>query len=778
LTVCARAGIVATALAIGVASAASAGQARGGGSGGGGGGGGEQGPRGTVPSATTKRMTGTRVTESPVIDGLMDDAVWQRATPITEFTQAEPFEGTPATENTEVRLLYDDRAIYIGIICFDSDPSQIVTTDARRDSSLNDSDSVQIIFDTYHDRQNGFIFGTNPAGMEYDAQVRSEGETQSSGPPTLGRVGGGSGGGMNVNWDGVWTVKSQITDKGWSTEFQIPLRTLRYGSAPQTWGVNFSRNIRRKREQVYWSPISRAFNITRLSAAGEVTNLELKTPMNLKVMPYAINTSNRNFTPGARLDNNSDWGVDAKVGVTSSMNLDLTYNTDFAQVEVDEQQINLTRFNLLFPEKRPFFLENRGLFAVGRGGDVDLFFSRTIGISNGVFTPIAGGARLTGRTHGFNVGIIDMQSEAVGDPSRPSTYAPSNNFFAGRLQKELSSRSNVGVMFVNRQATGTGPGSDGWNRTWGADGRWGVNQNLTVNGFVARTETPGATGPEHAYNGGLEYRDRANRAYFDYTEVGADFNPEVGFLERPDAYRQVSTGYFKNLRRPWLLKTLKLREYRPHLTYEGYWGFDGVNETGFLHFDHALDFESGNFISPGMNVQRETLRVPFAVYNPPGRRSEWIVVPPGDYTTPYFFLQSNTDRKRLISGGLAWNIGGFLSGQQNAQAPTVTVRNPSGSFTSTFRWTRSDISLPEGNFVTNVGSLRMTYNFTPRINVQGLLQYNDVTGRWSSNIRFNLQQTAATGLYMVYNDTEAFNGLGPINRAFIIKYVHMWDVFQ
>ncbi len=761
-----RVGVASLALAIGLAGVASA-QPRAG-----------QGGGRPAPPAPARRMTGTRVSEPPNIDGLLDDAAWRNAPPIADFTQAEPFEGTPATEPTEIRLLYDDQAVYIGIMCFDSDPSQIVTTDARRDSSLGDSDSVQIIFDTYHDRQNGFIFGTNPAGMEYDAQVRSEGETQSSGPPTLGRVGGGSGGGMNVNWDGAWSVKAQITDKGWSAEFRIPLRTLRYGPAPQTWGINFSRTIRRKREQVYWSPISRAFNITRLSAAGEVTDLQLKTPMNLKVMPYAINNTNRNFTPGAKIDNNSDWGVDAKVGVTSSMNLDLTYNTDFAQVEVDEQQINLTRFNLLFPEKRPFFLENRGLFAVGRSGEVDLFFSRAIGISNGIFTPIVGGARLTGRTHGVNVGVIDMQTDAVGDPLRASSYTPASNYLAGRVQRELSPRSNVGVMFVNRQATGGGANSDSWNRTWGADGRWGVNQNLTINGFVARTETPGATGAEHAFSSGVEYRNRVTRAYFDYVEVGADFNPEVGFLERPDAYRQVSTGLFKNLRRPWLLKTLKMREYRPHLTYESYWGFDGVNETGLLHFDHALDFESGNFLSPGINVQHETLRVPFAVYSPSARPSEQVIVPAGDYTTPYFFLQSNTDRKLLVSGGLAWNYGGFLSGHQNAQAPTLTVRSPSGNFTSTLRWTRNDISLPEGDFVTNVGSLRVTYNFTPRINAQGLIQYNDLTDRWSTNLRFNLQQTAATGLYVVYNDTEAFNGFGPVNRAFVMKYVHMWDVFQ
>jgi hypothetical protein len=728
-------------------------------------------PERSAPGAPVKRLTATKVADAPTIDGLLDERAWHEAAPITDFVQAEPTEGLPASEPTEVRIVYDDDALYVGVMCFDSDPSQIVTTDSRRDSSLNDMDSFQIIFDTYHDRQNGFIFGTNALGMEYDAQVRNEGETQSSGPPSLGRTSGGSGGGLNVNWDGAWTVKSQMTEKGWVAEFRIPLRTLRYGPAPQTWGVNFSRNIRRKREQVYWSPISRVYNITRLSSAGEIRDLQLRTPMNLKVMPYAISTSNRNFTPGARLDNHADWGIDSKVGVTSSLNLDLTYNTDFAQVEVDEQQINLTRFNLLFPEKRPFFLENRGLFAVGRNGEVDLFFSRRIGINeSGTLIPIRGGARLTGKTSGVNIGIIDMQTEAVGDPLRAATYTPANNFFAGRVSKDLPNRSSVGAIFVNRTATGGGPRSEGWNRTWGTDAKWGATESLTFSGFAAKTETPGLTARQYAYNGGAEYRNRVTRTYFDYTEVGDDFNPEVGFLERTDGYRQVSTGYYKNLRRQWL-SDLKLREWRPHATYESYWGFDGFQETALLHIDNALDFESGNFISPGFNLQHEGLREPFEVY--PG-----IVVPAGRYDSPYFFLQSNSDRKKLVSGGLAWNYGGFLSGHQNAMAPTLTVRTGDGRLTSTLRWTVNDISLPQGDFVTNLGSLRVTYNFTPRFNVQGLVQYNDLTRRWSSNLRVNVQQTAATGLYVVYNDTEAFGGLGPVNRAFIIKYSHMIDVLR
>ncbi len=717
----------------------------------------------TTAAPATKRLSARRVTAPPIIDGALDDVAWRQAEPVSDFVQTEPLEGQPATEKTEVRLLYDDVAIYVGVICFDSEPSQIVSTDSRRDSSLGDMDSFQVILDTYHDRQNGFIFGTNALGMEYDAQVRNEGETQSSGPPSLGRTSTGSGGGLNVNWDGAWQVKAQITSDGWQAEFRIPLRTLRYGPPPQDWGINFSRNIRHKREQVYWSPLARVYNITRLSSAGELRDLQLKTPRNLKLMPYAIGSANRNFPPGAGTNRDGDWGADAKLGVTSSLNLDLTYNTDFAQVEVDEQQINLTRFNLLFPEKRPFFLENRGLFAVGRNGEVDLFFSRRIGITSaGSLVPIRGGARLTGKSGGVNVGLIDMQTEQVG-------ATPANNFMTARVSKDLPNRSSVGGMFVGRVATGDGAGSDGWNRTWGADAKWGATESLTISGFAARTETPDVSGREYAYNGGAEFRNRVTRAYFDYTEVGEDFNPEVGFLERADGYRQISTGLYKNLRRPWL-SDLKLREWRPHATYEAYWGFDSFNETALIHVDSAFDFESGNFVSPGLNIQHEGLRKPFEVY--PG-----VIVPAGTYDSPYFFLQSNTDRKKAVSGGLSANVGGFLSGRQQALAPSLTVRH-GGTLTTTLRWTRNDVSLPQGDFVTNLGTVRVAYNFTPRINIQGLVQYNDLTKRWSSNVRLNWQQTAATGLYVVYNDTEAFGSVGPVNRALIVKYSYLFDILR
>ena len=722
--------------------------------------------RATVAGA--KRATATRVSEPPTIDGLLDERGWAQATPIGDFVQSEPTEGQPATERTDVRLLYDNKMLYIGVVCFDSDPSRIVATDSRRDSSLSGQDSFELILDTYHDRQNGFIFGTTPVGLQYDAQVRNEGETLRGGPPSGlgGGNTGGAGAGVNTNWDASWEVKTRVTDTGWTAEFAIPLRSLRYGPSPQLWGVNFVRTIERKRESVYWSPVSRIYTLARLSSAGELRGLDVPAPRDFKLMPYASGSTNRNFTNASQgqYDKTREWGIDGKIGVTSSTTLDLTYNTDFAQVEVDEQQINLTRFNLLFPEKRPFFLENRGLFAVGRPGEVDLFFSRRIGISDsGALVPIQGGARLTGKARGTNIGLLNMQTDEVG-----SEWA--NNFTAARVSKDLRNRSGLGAIAVSRVGTGRLAGDNNWNRTFGVDGKLGIHEAVTLSAFAARTQTPGATGREHAYSTAFEFRQRKYESTLSYAEVGEDFNPEVGFLERTDGYRQGSMTLRRHIRTAGLAK-LGLRELEPHASYESYWGFDGLQETATLHIDNRWDFENGySLASTALNVQYEGLRKPFEVY--PG-----VIVPAGHYRSPYFLMNSSTDRRKWISGSFNVNIGGFLSGSQVSIAPTLNIRQE-GRLTSSVRLTRNDIDLPQGKFVTNLATARMTYNFSTLINASTLVQYNDRTRRWSTNLRFTWLRTAATGLYVVYNDTEAFNGLGPVNRAFIIKYSHLFDVLR
>jgi uncharacterized protein DUF5916/cellulose/xylan binding protein with CBM9 domain len=688
--------------------------------------------------------TAVQAGEAPTIDGVLDDRVWQSATPLTEFVQAEPFEGQPASEITEVRIVYDDEAIYIGVALHDSDPSQIVTTDTRRDAGLGEMDSFQIIFDTYRDQQNGFVFGTNAAGIQYDAQVRNQGNASSS-------------------WDGSWDVKTNLTETGWAAEFRIPLRTLRYGPAPQTWGLNLFRNIQRHRERTYWAPLAQTYNLGRLSSAGELRGLNLQTPRNFKVLPYVVSSANRNFTPGTSTDLDGDVGFDAKFGITPSLNLDATYNTDFAQVEVDTQQINLTRFNLRFPEKRPFFLENSGLFTIGKGNELDLFFSRSIGLDDaGALVPIKGGARLSGKANGFNVGALNMQTGDV-------RARPGNNFSVMRVSRELPSRSGIGAMFVNRIATGSLAKAEDWNRTWGADARLGLGEHFTTSGFAARTETPGLTGRDYAYNVDSGWDDGQHRAAFQYGVTGEDFNPEVGFLENEDGYRRMYVQFEETMRQEWV-RRLGFREFLPHATYTRYTYLDGGLLNEELHVDNHWDWENGNYIAASLNGTWDGLRVPFQVY--PG-----IVVPAGEHGGLWLRLQMNTDRRKRVFARTNWEVGRFLTGNQSSPTFQVVLRN-SGRFTLDTTWTYRAISLPQGAFHTNLGNMRVSYNFTPSVFVQSLLQYNDRTDRWSTNLRFHWLETAGTGLFLVYNNTEGLNGFGPVNRTFIVKYVRQFDILN
>ena len=376
--------------------------------------------------------------------------------------------------------------------------------------------------------------------------------------------------------------------------------------------------------------------------------------------------------------------------------------------------------------------------------------------------PIRGGARLSGKTNGVNIGLLNMQTEEAG-------RTPANNFTALRVNRDLRNRSSFGAILVSRTATGSRAGSDDWNRTWGADGKLGVGEALTFNGFASRTETPGLSGRQYAYNGGVEYKDRKHRTYLEYGDVGEDFNPEVGFLKRLGGYRRLSTGFFETVRSK-AVRDKGFRELAPHVLYQRYSELGGALESAVLHMDNHLDWENGNYISPGINIDWEGLDRPFEVY--PG-----VIVPPGVYRSPHTAFRTNTDRRKWISGNFDWDYGGFLSGHQNSTSPAVTVRQ-GGKLVVSLRWTRNDIDLPQGAFVTNLGTLRTTYNFTTSLYAQTLIQYNDRTKRWSTNLRFNWLNTAGTGLYLVYNDTEAMNGLGPVNRAFILKYSRLFDVLR
>ncbi len=726
----------------------------------------QQGTGGSPPApAARPSVTALPVERAPALDGeVLADPVWQAAVPASGFRQEQPEEGQPASERTEVRLVYTADTLYVGVVCFDRDPKSITVSDAGRDAPLDQTDSIQVIFDTYRDRLNGFVFGTNPAGIEYDGQVTNEG--QGGGGLGAGqRQQAGSGGGFNLNWDGGWEVRTHISDIGWSAELAIPFRTLRYpGGVNQTWGVNFQRNIRRRNEQSYWAPISRQYDLYRLSLAGSLLGIRTPVLRNLKATPYVLGNVKQSGPRPVDAVLLGQAGGDVKYNLTPSLTLDGTVNTDFAQVEVDDQQVNLDRFNLFFPEKRPFFLENAGFFSVGNPGEVDLFFSRQIGIgSNNAAIPIAGGARVSGKAGKFNVGLLNMQTRRVQD------RIAANNFSVARVSRDLPNRSSIGALFVNREGTGGLARAGDYNRTFALDGKAAVGQSTVLSSFVAKTQTPGVRSGDHAFN----VRSRTSVPRFDlelgYQEIGTRFNPEVGFLSRR-GYRKPDVRFLTR----WRPAGSRLQELRPHSTFRAFVGFDGFLESSFWHIDNHWQFRNSSEIHTGLNLTEEGVRTPFEIY--PN-----IFVPPGSYTHEEAQLVFMTNQGAPASVELRTIIGGYFGGRRVQFNPTLRMR-AGDALTTEVAYQRNDITLPWGDFTTNLLRVRLSYAFTTHAFVQGLVQYNDRADLWSANFRLGWLRSGNTGLFVVYSDTRALDDLfvrpERTDRSFILKFSRTFDLLR
>jgi hypothetical protein len=716
----------------------------------------------STPELGSLEAAAVRTRTPPELDGnVQDDPAWAGAPVISGFWQTTPNEGAPASERTEVRFVFTDTTLYIAAVAYDRNPEQIIVADSRRDSSLDDTDSFLVILDTYRDRQNGFVFGTNPAGIQYDAQVTNEGGGGAG--PGGGGQRGGSGGGFNINWDADWQVRTRISEIGWSAEFAIPFRTLRYPQRDvQTWGMNFQRNIRRRNETSYWAPLPRQYNLNRVSMAGQMSGLEIPVQRNLQLTPYILGQSRQRGTRVSGTTSVGDVGADLKYGITPSVTLDLTVNTDFAQVEVDEQQVNLDRFSLFFPEKRPFFLENAGLFSVGSPREAEVFFSRSIGIdASGQPLPILGGARMTGQLGNTRVGLLDIQTDDV--PGRAAT-----NFAVARVNHELPNRSAIGAMFVNRQDTGDLAVGDAFNRSYAVDGRWGIGENGRISGFVAKTSTPGVRDEQYAYLIESNYSSQAWSLGLGYSEVADNFNPEVGFLSR-GSFRKVNASVFHRYRPS---NFGPFHELRPHVNIRSYWDFTGFHETFYMHMDQHWEMKAGHEFHTGMNVTREGLVAPFTIF--PG-----VVVPPGTYDHTEAQLVFFTNRGAPVSLNTSLTAGGFFGGTRAEFGPSLTARFGE-TFNATLEWRRNDIDLPWGDFVTNLIRSRASYSFTPNVFVQSLVQYNDRANLWSTNLRFGWHQKGSTGLFIVYNDTQglADSTLLRPDRSFAVKISRLIDVLR
>ena len=706
------------------------------------------------PSKERPFIQATRIDAAPRIDGVLDEAVWQSATPVEGFTQQEPNLGQPATERTEVRILYDSRNLYIGVHAFQAggvsaaeggagaDPHAehsggVVATEMRRDSDrLFDEDNFQVILDTFKDSRNGYMFVTTPLGAKLEQQIFDEGE------------GGGRGTTSNVNrnWEGVWDSAAKVTADGWTAEMVIPTNTLRFKPGDeQTWGINFLRHIRRKNELDYWAPIPRAYSLTRVSLAGELRGLQgLSLGMDLKLKPFLV-TGVRNRELSAASKDTSwvrDVGLDARYGVTPSLNLDLTLNTDFAQVEVDEQQVNLTRFGLFFPEKRDFFLENSNAFTVGTGSSftstpvqTDLFFSRRIGLSDtGQPVPIQGGARLTGKVGKNNVAIMDVQTDSA-------FGKPGDNFFVSRYSRDVFRRSRVGALFVNKESV---DGSEHFNRTMAVDGNFSLGSNFQVNSYVAKTSTPigetnSVAGQDMAFYGRVAYRDPRMSLWLNYLDVQDNFNAEAGFVQRRGI--RTTKAYFSPTPRP-KRSAIKLMEPMYVLTYTTDQNNRLVGRMHHLMVGTTLRDDS--FINVIYQNNLDVLDLPFNIQ--PGVR-----IPVGSYNMNEWMFTYNTSPGRKLYQRVTYQPTDFYDGTRRSLSYAFGMRATS-RLSSELQYNRNDVKMPWGDFLVNLTTLRVDFTFSPKMTIRSLTQYNTSTNEISNNIRFNLIHHAGSDLYVVYND--------------------------
>ena len=715
-------------------------------------------------------VAASRVSVAPVLDGILDEPAWSAAEAIDAFVQQEPDEGAPASERTEARILYDGENLYIGVRAFDSEPDAVIATEMRRDSDrILDEDNFQIILDTFKDYRSAYMFVTTPLGAKLEQQVFEEGEGGS-------RRGFGVATNINKDWDGVWHVGARRTDDGWAAEIAIPMVTLRFPDEQrQEWGVNFMRNIRRKNEQAFWAGIPKPYTLTRVSLAGSLTGLEsLNRGMDLRVKPFVSGGAARVAAGGiVENDGQRDIGFDIKYGVSAGLNLDLTYNTDFAQAEVDDEQVNLTRFALFYPEKRDFFLENSGQFNVGTNSAfmrvADLFFSRRIGLSEtGDPIPILGGARLTGKVGRNNIAIMDIQTDGLpGDAGRGIAGRDGENFFVARYSRDIMARSKVGALVINKHV------GDGHhiNRTFAADMTLAPHPAFLVNSFIAKTSTTGVTDGQLAGYIRLGWLDEDWNVYGEYSDFQENFNPEVGFLPRNGI--RISKIHLERNPRP---GRFGVRVFDPmvNITYTT----DQNNRlvTRRIHNMLGTRLQNGAYINIWYNANLEVLDEPFRV------RPD-VVVAPGTHRFGDWRFSFTSDPSRRLYGTVYYSPQTFFDGNRTDYSASAGFRLTS-QLAAEGAFTRNDVRLPGGNFTADVASFRVDYALSPTMTLRTLTQRNSLTDQWSTAVRFNYIYRPGSDIYIVYDELRrnAYDEFGRYNefsssreRQLIVKVTYLFS---
>ncbi len=722
---------------------------------------------GAAPRSADGRLlvTATESLTEIRLDGILDEDAWRRATPVSGFVQAEPREGEPATEHTEVRVIFDESTLYIAAVCRDREPGSGVVTQIRKDFGNSDQDTFEVVIDTFADRQNGFVFMTNRAGSRADQQITNEGRQ------------------TNSTWDTVWFVATTDGDEGWTVEMAIPFKSLRFNPGETgAWGINFSRRIRKNNEVAYWSPVPRAYTLARVSLAGNLEGLPpLQPGRNLQVKPYLLAQTVRTTEAGTAYDPGAAIGVDVKYGVTPSLTFDGTVNPDFAQVEADELTVNLTQFSTFYPEKREFFIENAGTFYVGdaprnyrgssggggrfsssnfgpgRETDLLLFHSRRIGLDDGGLpVDIFGGGRLTGNAGGVELGLLTVQTQKTGE-------LPNTNYSVLRARRAGRTGSYVGGTFMMRQSTDD---SGDYNRVYGVDGNWRIG-TADLNAYAVKTQTPGIENGQYAFQTSFTQEGNFAHLKLTYLNIGEGFQSDLSYYQRTGVQKgQLETGVRP---RPAALRARGIREIHPHITWNYYTDLSGRMLAKRLHSGVSFMFERGGDIEFSVNPQYDEIDEPLEL------SPNAAPVPPGAYSGNEWAIRAGSDASRRFSVSFMFESGMLWSGTANTISVTGTFRPTPESFVSLgLNRVDADLGIPDGQFVKDVWTLRTNYSFTTNMYIDSLVQYDGDVNRFNANIRFNFIHHPLSDLFVVYNEQQFRDDpLGQPGRSFVVKFTRM-----
>jgi hypothetical protein len=677
---------------------------------------------------------------SPIkIDGLISEPDWAEAEKAKDFRLVLPVDSGLAKSPSEVVMTYDDKAFYLGITFFDTIPGKRITESFRRDFVFGNNDNFLAFFDTFLDQTNGFSFGASVSGAKWDG-------TQSNG------------GAVNLNWDCKWDSKTVQYPDRWVTEMRIPFRSVRFRSGTDRWYVNFSRLDLKSNEKSAWAPVPRQFATASLAYAG-VLQWDKPLPksrMMFSVIPYVFGGVSKNFEAGTGTKYRKDFGFDAKLGISTSMNLDLTYNPDFSQAEVDQQVTNLDRFELFFPEKRQFFLENSDLFSNYGFNNVTPFFSRRIGLD----APVLAGARLSGKLDGnWRLGVLDMQTEKTTDQL-------SRNFMVVSLQRKLFSRSNIGMILVNKEYTDE-PGAQNFNRIAGIDYNLASSNNAwTGKLFYHRSFSPENPGKQYAQGSSLIYNSRRIHAAFSQASVGENYQAETGYVRRT-GYNSV-TPEFSLLWVP----NKKVISHGIVTTANYYFNPDFKQMDHEISAMYKVEFSSRAILDAGVKDYYTLLSKDFD----PTHISQTVLPQGSDYSYRVGFIDFFSDTRALFNYAATFAKGSFYNGNITSVEGHATYRyQPYLNMTLNFSY--NDINLP-GDFEHARFWLlgpKVDLTLSDKVFFQSFVQYNEQIDNMNINLRFQWRYKPVSDLFIVYTDNYYTGNWSPRNRALVLKLSYWFN---